>query len=170
MIEMYKYYSRCNQVINSKIISIIEELNFNAYDYQVNGYYKSIGEILNHYYIGDISWLSSFRTIKDYSIYKNSLFERIPNFGEQPFRAITDFKLNRVKLDLIINELIDEIEMEDLFKVGTRINRLGERKEHVFWKSLIHMFNHQTHHRGQVSQILDQLKIENDYSNMILIN
>ncbi|WP_414705227.1 hypothetical protein [Pseudobacteroides sp.] len=29
------------------------------------------------------------------------------------------------------------------------------------------MFNHQTHHRGQISQILDSLKIANDYSNMI---
>jgi len=59
--------------------------------------------------------------------------------------------------------------MEDLYKIGTRVNRLGEKKEHVFWKALMHMFNHQTHHRGQVSQILDQLKLENDFSNIILI-
>ena len=34
----------------------------------------------------------------------------------------------------------------------------------------MHMFNHQTHHRGQVSLVLDQFGIENYYSNMILID
>jgi uncharacterized damage-inducible protein DinB len=28
----------------------------------------------------------------------------------------------------------------------------------------LRMFNHGTHHRGQISQILDEMKIENDYS------
>jgi uncharacterized damage-inducible protein DinB len=29
------------------------------------------------------------------------------------------------------------------------------------------MFNHQTHHRGQVAQVLDEHGIENDVSNLI---
>ncbi|MCX7709847.1 MAG: hypothetical protein N2484_08340 [Clostridia bacterium] len=170
MLEMYKYYARCNQAINSKMIKIMEELDFNVYNYKVDGYYKSIGEICNHWYIGDLSWLNSFRTIKEYSVFKDPTFENMPTFGEQPFQSITEFKENRTKLDRIILNLMDEIETEDLNKTGTRVNRLGEKKEHLFWKSLTHMFNHQTHHRGQISQILDQLKIENDYSNMILID
>jgi uncharacterized damage-inducible protein DinB len=76
-------------------------------------------------------------------------------------------KENRIKLDGIIVELTNEIETEDLYKTITRITRSGEKLEKIFWKVLIHMFNHQTHHRGQISQILDTLKIENDYSNMI---
>ncbi len=31
----------------------------------------------------------------------------------------------------------------------------------------LHLFNHQTHHRGQISVLLDQLGVENDYSNLI---
>ncbi len=72
-----------------------------------------------------------------------------------------------MKLDEIIVELTNEIQTEDLYKTATRITRLGEKLEKIFWKLLIHMFNHQTHHRGQISQILDNLKVENDYSNMI---
>ena len=169
MLEMYRYYARCNQLVNLKMIEIIENLDFNAYEYKIYGYYKDIGEVLTHYYTGDMSWLSSFRTIKEYSIYKHPLFKRIPKFGERLFENVGEYKENRMKLDHIIIDLINEVEMEDLYKIGTRVNRLGEKKEHVFWKALMHMFNHQTHHRGQVSQILDQLKLENDFSNIILI-
>ena len=169
MIEMYKYYAKCNQVVNSKMIDIIENLDFNAYQYKIDGYFKDIAEVLTHCYIGDMSWISSFRTIKEYSIYKHPLFESIPKFGDKLFENVGEYKEYRMKLDQITIDLINEVEKEDLYKIGTRVNRLGEKKEHVFWKALMHMFNHQTHHRGQVSQILDQLKIENDFSNIILI-
>ena len=167
MTEIYKYYSKCNQVINTQLLKIIEDHELNIYDYQVDGYYKSIGEILNHYYVADLIWLDSFRTVKGYSIYRHSIFERIPVYGEQLFHNITKLKESRMKLDEIIVEMTDEIETEDLPKMVTRITRSGEKLEKVFWKSLLHVFNHQTHHRGQISQILDELKIENDYSNMI---
>ena len=34
--------------------------------------------------------------------------------------------------------------------------------------ALDHVFNHQTHHRGQVSQILDEMGVAHDFSNLIL--
>ncbi len=167
MIEMYKYYSKCNQEINAQMIKIIEKQNLNIVDYQVDGFYKSIGEILNHYYVADLIWLDCFRTVREYSIYKHSIINQIPQYGEIVYRNIAEMKENRTKLDEIIVELANEIEAEDLNKTVTRITRSGEKLEKTFWKTLLHMFNHQTHHRGQISQILDSLKIENDYSNMI---
>lgn len=169
MIEMLKYYARCNQAINAQMMRIIEAVGNDLFNCPVDGYYQSIGEILNHCYVGDMSWLNSFRTIRGYAIFRDPVFDCVPRLGEFPFSTWTEFKAARVKLDRVIVEWVDEIQMEDLMKVGRRMNRLGDEKEHLFWKALIHMFNHQTHHRGQVSQILDQLKIENDYSNMILI-
>lgn len=170
MIEIYKYYAKCNQAINAKMINILEGLDFNVYDPKIDGYFKSIGEILDHYYTGDMTWLNSFRTVKEYSIFKYPEFKSIPKFGDQLFHSISEYKESRVNLDRIIIELIDEIKVEDLDKIVTRLNRLGQKQEKIFWKSLVHMFNHQTHHRGQISQILDQLKVENDYSNMIFID
>ncbi|KNY28280.1 DinB family protein [Pseudobacteroides cellulosolvens] len=167
MIEVYKYYSKCNQEINAQLLKIIEEHEPNIFDYQVEGYYKSIGEILNHYYVADLIWLHSFKTVKEFSVYKHPIMEKIPEYGEQLFLNITELKENRMKLDEIIVELTNEIETEDLYKTVTRITGSGEKLEKIFWKTLLHVFNHQTHHRGQISQILDKLKIENDYSNMI---
>jgi uncharacterized damage-inducible protein DinB len=35
------------------------------------------------------------------------------------------------------------------------------------WQALLHVFNHQTHHRGQVAQVLDEHGMENDVPNII---
>lgn len=167
MLEIYKYYAKCNKEINFQLLNTIEGQKYDIFNYPVEGYYKSIGEILNHCYLADLIWLNSFKTVKEYSIYKQTVFENISAYGQQIFTNFEEFKENRIKLDEIFEKLAGEIEMDDLSKTITRITRSGEKLEKVFWKLLLHVFNHQTHHRGQISQILDALKIENDFSNMI---
>ncbi len=167
MIEMFMHYAKCNQKINQEVIRIILEQESNVFDLQVAGFYKSIGDILNHYYVADLIWLHSFKTVREFSIYNHSVFNIPPQFGVKLFNDINEFGKNRLILDEIFIQLINEINNEDLHKTVTRITRTGEKLERSFWKTLMHVFNHQTHHRGKISQILDGLNIENDYSNMI---
>lgn len=47
-------------------------------------------------------------------------------------------------------------------------NIRGEEIEKIFWITIIHIFNHQTHHRGEISAMLDILNIKNDYSGIRL--
>ena len=65
--------------------------------------------------------------------------------------------------------MCSDIKKEDLEMNVVKIRRNGQRVEKVFWKAIIHFFNHQTHHRGQIAEMLDILQIENDYSNMVFI-
>jgi len=170
MTEVFKHYSKCNQHINADMIKAIESAKENVYDRNVDGYFKSIGELLDHIYKADLVWLSSFKFIKEYSIFKDPVFNETPKSSERIFTDLGSFKTARIHLDTVFAQLANEIEESDLQKYVVRVTRLGERQEKLFWKALMHVFNHQTHHRGQVSQILDELKIENDYSNMIRID
>ena len=170
MIEVFKRFSKCNKIVNDRMVKVIEEAKINAYDHQLDAYYKNIGEILDHYYTADINWLISYRTVREFSILKDPVFEKPPHYGVRKFTNIHDFKKGRAELDDLFIRLTDEIVEEDLNKIVSRINRLGQKQEVVFWKAMMHLFNHHTHHRGQVSFILDQLKIENDYSNTVGID
>jgi uncharacterized damage-inducible protein DinB len=170
MIEVFKHYSKCNKLINERMIGAIETANMNAYEFQVDAFYKSIGEILDHIYKVDLMWMASFNTVREFIILKNPLLENPPKYNDRLFGDIGDFKNGRDHLDNLFIELADEITENDLLQTVSRTNRLGKKLEKPFWKALMHLFNHQTHHRGQISQILDQLKIENDYSNMIGID
>jgi uncharacterized damage-inducible protein DinB len=169
MIENFRYLAKCNMEINRTMISIMKGSDKNSYNSQTNGYYKSIGEILDHYYIADIIWLSTFKQVRESSIFTKQIFLKIPQWGERQFRDIETFSKGRYDLDLMIIDYMNEISGNDLQKEIFRITKTGEKITRLFWKALIHMFNHDTHHRGQISQILDELGIDNDYSNMIRI-
>jgi uncharacterized damage-inducible protein DinB len=43
----------------------------------------------------------------------------------------------------------------------------GKDMKKSVWLVLAHQFNHQTHHRGQIAVLLDQMGIENDYSGIL---
>ena len=72
----------------------------------------------------------------------------------------------RSGLDSIIVSFADEITGDDL---GTSLhyrNWKGEEQNRNVGGLIMHVFNHQTHHRGMVSLYLDLLGIENDFSNL----
>lgn len=62
-----------------------------------------------------------------------------------------------------VNDL-DESKMHLVIKYK---NYKGEEIEKELWKTLLHLFNHQTHHRGQVSVLLDLIGIDHDYSSLV---
>jgi uncharacterized damage-inducible protein DinB len=170
MVDILKYYARCNYEINKNMTENIENSEKKLYDVPVNGYFKSIGEILEHIVITDTIWLKAFKQVRNSSIFERSVLIKDRKWGERQFDDIIGFKESRNELDKLIIQYLDEINVEDMNKVIVRTTKNGDKIEKIFWKSLIHFFNHQTHHRGQISEILDELKIGNDYSNMIRID
>ncbi|MCE5257421.1 MAG: DinB family protein [Spirochaetaceae bacterium] len=169
MIEVFQYYSKYNQLVNAEMMKVIEGAKDDVFDAPVDGYFKNIKEILDHIYIVDVMGLVSFKTVKEYSIFKDSVFKTPLDRNSLISSDFASFRKNREHLDALFVQLTDEIREADLSKYVTRTNRQGEKQEKLFWKTLMHTFNHQTHHRGEVSQILDQCKVENDYSSMIRI-
>ncbi len=63
---------------------------------------------------------------------------------------------------------MEQVDDRLLTKTVSRRNGAGLLEREAAF-ALVHFFNHQTHHRGQVSALLDGWKIENDYSNMIVL-
>ena len=39
-------------------------------------------------------------------------------------------------------------------------NLSGQTREHAVWIAVSHLFNHQTHHRGQVTTLLKQIGVD----------
>lgn len=167
MLNAINYYAHCNHEINTTMVGIIKNADNHLFSVPIEGYYKSINAILDHYFIADTVWLKAFRQARDSSIFDTPIMLVDRNWGELQFKDIDSFAIARSELDGIMISYMKELKPEDLDKTITRVNRKGERMEKVVWKSILHMFNHDTHHRGQISLVLDQKGIENDYSNMI---
>jgi uncharacterized damage-inducible protein DinB len=170
MKEIVQYYARCNRKINNDMLGIISANVVDPMHYALRGYFfKTLGMLLEHIYIADRVWLQTFINVNSYGIDAEKEMGATPSYGEEVFKNFEGYKSAREKLDNIIIEYMDKVK-EDFFATKVvRINKKGERMEKEAWKAIIHFFNHQTHHRGQISNILDEMNIENDYSNMIRI-
>ena len=79
---------------------------------------------------------------------------------------LINFKELSEAITIIDNAFIDfltAVTEEELNKLIPVISFDGVDNQFV-WFILIQCFTHETHHRGEISQILDEMGIENDYS------
>ncbi|MFW6212953.1 MAG: DinB family protein [Spirochaetota bacterium] len=82
------------------------------------------------------------------------------------YSALEPLKTHRRQIDQVFIDLVDSTSSEVL--EGTiDLKRKDRVHTFPFGKILLHLFNHQTHHRGAISQILDEHGVKNDYSNLL---
>jgi len=137
---------------------------------KTKAYYPSIFETLLHIFIGDLNWLKRFRGgLKESKALSNS---KLISLEEKNLRK--EFESNYKKLfqyrkqvDDVIVQFVNEMDENKLNLAIRYKNYKGEDVEKELWKTLLHWFNHQTHHRGQVSVLLDLIGIDHDYSSLL---
>jgi uncharacterized damage-inducible protein DinB len=83
------------------------------------------------------------------------------------WKSFDELKKVRLSFDEVIRKTFELIPEEKYELVLTRKSFKGDEQKVIAWNSFLHLFNHETHHRGQIATILDQMGIENDYSNLI---
>jgi uncharacterized damage-inducible protein DinB len=139
---------------------------------KVDGYFDSIVAILNHLALADIAWIRRL----------SEVWGSLPVFLRQPAStwAVTEdiFSTPLLTLDALEQQQgeLDEFLFSLAREAGPALDA-GTVPEIIAYRdtlgnpvsipaegALLHVLNHHTHHRGQISQILDAMGIENDYS------
>jgi uncharacterized damage-inducible protein DinB len=75
----------------------------------------------------------------------------------------------RAQLDAAIVDWVAG--MPDDFPISTMrySNTAGVAREHPAWQAITHLFNHQTHHRGQVTALLMQAGVDVGVTDLIAL-
>jgi uncharacterized damage-inducible protein DinB len=150
------------------MIETIEKAGLEPFKLELSGYFfKTLGAILEHVYVSDLNWLKTFTDLVPYGTDLAAAFGPSPAYGDELFASLAGYKEARSRLDAFISDYASRIDEELLSKSVARQMKSGAKLERDAGKALIHFFNHQTHHRGQVSCVLDEMKVENNFSNMI---
>ncbi|MBN1498865.1 MAG: DinB family protein [Spirochaetes bacterium] len=160
-----EYNLKTNETMNSKI----EKLNETEWNHKFGGYYPDIHSVCNHLYIADYNWLSRFGNLREFNYLKTRFFESKFSFSSTAFESINEYIEKRNFLDSKLSEMVSEILDDDFDKILEFRTSAGEEQKRNFGGILLHVFNHQTHHRGMISVYLESLGIENDYSNLMLM-
>ncbi len=171
MKKLFKALAAYNKSVNRSIIELIEPLEKEQIMMITKSYFPSIFETFLHNFMVDLSWLKNnkdaFREIKALSNSKLiSLEEGL--LRKELESDYTTFFLYRREMDDLISEFIDELNENKLNLVFLYKNAAGEDVGKELWKTLLHWFNHQTHHRGQLSALLDMIGVDHDYSSMVM--
>jgi len=168
MKAVFEYYALCNARINVAMIDAIRGAGFDAFNAPAAGYYASVGQVLSHVYAADSLLL---RDLRDSVGAARGDAERRPPEGRDGagFACLDEYVAPRLALDARFVEFAGALSPDDLRLVVRKTVRTGELIERPLWKVLLHCFNHQTHHRGQVAQLLDGMGVPNDYSTMLAI-
>ena len=165
------YYANCNKLINETLIQVVKENVAEPYDLNLKGYFfKTLGAIFDHLFASDMIWVQAFLNIKNYGLNLEKEIGKVPEYGIHVFKSFDEYIVQRKRLDNFILSFVSCMDEEFLTRTISRKLSDGNLMERIVFKAMAHFFNHQTHHRGQISAILDEMNIENNYSNMIFFD
>lgn len=150
-----------NASMNAKLYAAAATLPKEALSANRGVFFSSILGTLNHIVAGDTIWLRRFMA------HPSGLPSLNPMAGISAPTGLAcmysdDLQVlleHRSRLDAIILALAAEVSDGDLEAPLLYKNSRGESQKR-FGSLLLHLFNHQTHHRGQVSTLLSQSGVD----------
>lgn len=165
--DTVKLLARYNRHANTAMGRICAGLSDAEWNHGFGGYYPSIRALCSHVFQGDVAWLKRFATARPFRYAEHPIFERPLVWGELLFPSYAEYARERQVADELLSRFADELVPEDFPRRLRYKNWRGEDQDREFGGLVIHVFNHQTHHRGMVSLYLDMLGKQNDFSNII---
>lgn len=152
-----------NQRMNNQFYRAIKELGEHQINKDRGAYFKSIMGTLNHLLVGDIIWLTRFSKHSPRYLSLQTLSDLPKPKGLNDI-LFSNFELlleARNKVDLLICQWLNiEVEENDFNALLAYSNTKGVVSRRDFGELVSHLFNHQTHHRGQLSTLLNQMNLD----------
>jgi uncharacterized damage-inducible protein DinB len=150
MLQHLRRMARYNRWANERLYAACGELPEGEYHRPRQAFFGSIHGTLCHVLVGDRLWLARI------------VGEPPPGFqlADQPYGNLAELEAARAAEDERIVGLVDGTDEEALprpvrYRTVVRPEAV-ETPLHLCW---LHMFNHQTHHRGQVHDQLSQTSV-----------
>ncbi|HTN34122.1 MAG TPA: DinB family protein [Marinobacter sp.] len=155
--QHFELLAAYNQVMNSKVYEAAGHLVPSELAKDRGAFFGSILGTLNHGIVGDTIWLKRFAAHPSSSSLQE--VKNLPDPASLSQIVFSDFDSlyqHRVWLDEHIINWINELPENGLDFVFRYHNTKGVPANKRYSSLIFHFFNHQTHHRGQVSTLLSQ--------------
>jgi uncharacterized damage-inducible protein DinB len=140
-----------NRWMNERLYALCAELGDAERKRDRGAFFKSVHGTLNHLLYGDRAWMSRFLA--------RDLGWDGP--ADELYRDFDQLRAARATLDALIEDWAGRLEERWLAADFTYTSRIdGRTRMFPAWLLVTHLFNHQTHHRGQLTTLLSQMGID----------
>ncbi len=150
LLDSLRMMAGYNRWMNEKLYGLCAQLSDEARKRDRQAFFRSIHGTLNHLLLTDHGWLARFNG-------KPWPFESL---DQELYARFEDLQRERDRTDQEIELFLTRMTPERLDASFTYENYAGQRFTHPLGPALVHFFNHQTHHRGQVTTLLSQCAID----------
>ena len=140
-----------NQWMNERLYAVCDTLEDEERKIDRSAFFGSIHRTLNHILYGDLAFMSRFTG--DPNV--------MPELGVDLHEEFPELWVARSTLDVRILNWAQSLSKDWLSEELTYESKVdGITRTLSRWVLVTHMFNHETHHRGQVTTLLSQLGID----------
>ncbi len=160
-----------NQNMNQKIYEAAEKLTQSQLHENCGAFFGSVFGTLNHIAVGDIIWLNRFSSLLQANPALSFVRElSLPESLEAVLcPGLQELKSLRIRLDESLSNLAASITEAQLSQYVSYKNMKGEAFSKNLFSLLMHVFNHQTHHRGQVTTLLSQFGVGYGVTDLVVL-
>lgn len=146
-----KTMARYNQWMNLRLYELVASLSDAERKQDRGAFFKSIHGTLNHILLADKIWLGRF--LKEPFVATSLSQELYADFEQlTQARQQTDQRILQWTGALTREQLASELRFIPI--------TIPVEKVLPMWLAVTHFFNHQTHHRGQITTLLSQMGID----------
>lgn len=170
MVDNYRWLARYNRWFNERLYDACEQLSDVDRRRDRGAFFGSIHGTLNHLLWADRAWLRRFAA---QGVAFTSLSDDVlqlpagASYGTVLCEDWPQLRAARRRLDEAIEAWTRDMAPDFPSSTMRYTNTKGVPREHAAWRAMTHFFNHQTHHRGQVTTLLMQAGVDPGVTDMI---
>lgn len=146
----YQLMAAYNRWMNRKLYAVCTEIPDGKRREDLGAFFKSIHGTLNHILLADNIWMDRFKDRP-----------RRYKLGDEIHASFEDLRNAREEMDGDILDWVETLTDDWLDEPLQWVSGIDGKTYRVLKRILVtHMFNHQTHHRGQLTTLIKQLGYE----------
>jgi len=144
--------ARYNRWMNDKLYALADKLGDEARKRDLGAFFKSIHGTFNHLLLADRVWLARFNGV---AAPPGFMGPGIRSLDQELYADFDELRRERALTDDALTAWVSELTPGRL-AAPLVYHRLGQKHQAPLWWAVAHVFNHQTHHRGQITALFVQ--------------
>ena len=148
-VAYFRQLSRYNAWANERVYAACAQLSDEERKRRRPSFFGSIHRTLNHILVGDRLWLSRL----------DGKPHGVTSLDQELYGDFAELSAARSEEDARLQAVVGGFKDADLQRVLAYRSMAGEAKSVPMAQVLGHLFNHQTHHRGQVHGLLSDTPV-----------
>ncbi len=162
--------TRYNQWMNINLYDLAASLDHQALTMDRGAFFKSILGTLNHLVVTDIIWMKRFAAHHPFgALDELDQWQQPTHLDLILHEDLRALKQDREQLDMMLIGFANEITESELNTAMAYRNMAGQPFKRKVGQLFLHVLNHQTHHRGQLTTLFSQLGIDPGMTDLLAL-